>query len=399
MVLALANGVGPVTAAQMRRTFGSYREAVRIAAGGASASGRVLPRVAAAVREAVSRRSWEFESRRARRAGARFALQGDPDYPRILEEVSDAPVGIFVSGALLGPLAPMIGIVGSRTPTPRGSAVATELAADLAGAGLTVVSGLARGTDTRAHEGALDAGGRTVAVLGCGLGCVYPPENAGLALDIAESGSLVSEFPMLAEPMPWHFPRRNRIISGLAAGVIVVEAAAKSGALITAARALEQGREVFAVPGPVDEPLSAGPNRLIKAGAKLTEDAGDVLDELERAWGPFPVPRPGSQPPGVARDGGPPGSGAEQEATHGPGAEGEAGRESATDGRLPLSRRVLALLSLTPMSVDDIVAGTGAPVPLVLSTLLKLELADEVASSPGGRFVLGSRSRGRAGRG
>lgn len=394
MALALTHGVGPAIAARLRRAFGSYRGAVCAVSGGAPPSGQVPARVAAAIRSSVSRRNWEDELELARRARARFALPGDDDYPDILTEVAGAPVGVFVSGETLGGLAPMIGVVGTRTPTPRGAAVATELAADLVRAGLTVVSGLARGTDTRAHEGALDAGGRTVAVLGCGLACVYPPENAGLAHDIAASGSLVSEFPMLAEPRAGCFPRRNRIISGLSVGVVVVEAAAKSGALITAARALEQGREVFAVPGPVDESLSAGPNRLIKAGAKLTEDAGDVLDEIERAWGPFPVRRPdwastGARPEGpgcppvVPEEGPPP----------------DAGRgEASADGRgdVPLRRRVLSLLSLTPVSVDELVAGTGAPVAMVLSALLKLELAGEAQPSPGGRFVLGGRARCRA---
>jgi len=392
MALALTYGVGPAIAARLRRAFGSYLGAVTAIGGGAVLTGLIPARIAAAVRSGVSRRSWVDELELARRARARFALPGDDDYPDVLLEIAHAPVGIFVSGETLGGLAPMIGVVGTRTPTPRGAAVATELAADLVRSGLTVVSGLARGIDTRAHEGALDAGGRTVAVLGCGLSCVYPPENAGLAHDIAERGSLVSEFSMLAEPRPGYFPRRNRIISGLSVGVIVVEAAAKSGALITAARALEQGREVFAVPGPVDEPLSAGSNRLIKAGAKLTEDAGDVLDELERAWGPFPVVRsdwksasygrsddtvchavaPGERPtPGAGRD------------------------EASEDGRadVPLRRRVLSLLSLKPVSVDELVAGTGAPVAAVLSALLKLELAGEAQSSPGGRFVLGERCR------
>ena len=394
MALALTHGVGPAIAARLHRAFGSYRGAVRAVSGGAAPGAQVPARVAAAVRSSVSRRNWVAELELARRARARFALPGDDDYPDILLEVAGAPVGVFVSGETLGGLTPMIGVVGTRTPTPRGAAVATELAADLVRAGLTVVSGLARGTDTRAHEGALDAGGRTVAVLGCGLACVYPPENAGLAHDIAASGSLVSEFPMLAEPRAGCFPRRNRVISGLSAGVVVVEAAAKSGALITAARALEQGREVFAVPGPVDEPLSAGPNRLIKAGAKLTEDAGDVLDEIERAWGPFPVRRPdwastggcpeGPGCPAVVPEEGPP---------------PDAGRDEASaDGRgdVPLRGRVLSLLSLTPVSVDELVAGTGAPVAVVLSALLKLELAGEAQPSPGGRFVLGSRARCRA---
>ncbi len=392
MALALTHGVGPAIAARLHRAFGSYLGAVTAIDGGAILTGLVPARIAAAVRSSVSRRLWVAELELARRARARFALPGDDDYPDILLEVARAPVGIFVSGETLGGLAPMIGVVGTRTPTPRGAAVATELAADLVRSGLTVVSGLARGVDTRAHEGALDAGGRTVAVLGCGLACVYPLENAGLAHDIAASGSLVSEFPMLSEPRPGCFPRRNRIISGLSVGVVVVEAAARSGALITAARALEQGREVFAVPGPVDEPLSAGPNRLIKAGAKLTEDAGDVLDELERAWGPFPVARPDWRSTGC---GGSPDAACRAVAA-GERPPSGVGRDAASEdrgGTVPLRRRVLSLLSLTPVSVDELVAGTGAPVAAVLSALLKLELAGEAQSSPGGRFVVGERCR------
>jgi DNA processing protein len=392
MALALTHGVGPAIAERLRRAFGSYLGAVTAIDGGAILTGLVPARIAAAVRSSVSRRLWVAELELARRARARFALPGDDDYPDILLEVARAPVGIFVSGETLGGLAPMIGVVGTRTPTPRGAAVATELAADLVRSGLTVVSGLARGVDTRAHEGALDAGGRTVAVLGCGLACVYPLENAGLAHDIAGSGSLVSEFPMLSEPRPGCFPRRNRIISGLSVGVVVVEAAARSGALITAARALEQGREVFAVPGPVDEPLSAGPNRLIKAGAKLTEDAGDVLDELERAWGPFPVARPDWRSTGC---GGSPDTGRRAVAAFDLPPSG-VGRDAASEdrgGSVSLRHRVLSLLSLTPVSVDELVAGTGAPVAAVLSALLKLELAGEAQSSPGGRFVVGERCR------
>ena len=392
MALALTHGVGPAIAARLRQAFGSYLGVVTAIDGGAILTGLVPARVAAAVRSSVSRRLWVAELELARRARARFALPGDDDYPDVLLEIARAPVGIFVSGETLGGLAPMIGVVGTRTPTPRGAAVATELAADLVRSGLTVVSGLARGVDTRAHEGALDAGGRTVAVLGCGLACVYPLENAGLAHDIGGSGSLVSEFPMLAEPRPGCFPRRNRIISGLSIGVVVVEAAAKSGALITAARALEQGREVFAVPGPVDEPLSVGPNRLIKAGAKLTEDAGDVLDELERAWGPFPVARPDWRSTGRERSD----DVVCPAAAAGERSSARACRDETLEDRrgdAPLPRRVLSLLSLKPISVDELVTGTGAPVAAVLSALLKLELAGEAQPSPGGRFVLGERCR------
>jgi DNA processing protein len=384
MALLLAHGVGPVLARRLKRAHGSYAAAVRDVVAGAPPATGVRPGVAAALRNEVAGRRWAGEFERVRRAGARFALPGDADYPVLLGEIADPPVGIFVSGEALGPLAPMVAIVGSRTPTPRGSAVAGELAADLSRAGLTVVSGLARGVDTRAHEGALVSGGRTVAVLGCGLACVYPPENAGVARDIARCGALVSEFPMLAEPLPGSFPRRNRVIAGLSVGVVVVEAASKSGALITAARGLEQGREVFAVPGPVDDPLSAGPNRLIKAGAKLTEDAGDVLDELEAAWGPFPLHRPN-----WSRRPAPYSEERRAYATGGPGGTG------GPDDREALPRRLLSLLSLTPVTVDELVAGSGAPVAEVLSALLDLELRDEVKAAPGGTFMLGSRARVR----
>jgi DNA processing protein len=285
----------------------------------------------------------------------------------------------------------MVGVVGTRTPTPRGAAVAARLSADLAEAGLTVVSGLARGTDTRAHEGALEVGGGTVAVLGCGLARMYPPENARLARDIAEGGALVSEFPMRTEPLPAFFPRRNRLISGLSAGVIVVEAAARSGALITAARALEQGREVFAVPGPVDEPMSVGPNRLIKAGAKLIEDVRDVLDELERPWGPFHAS--GRDVADTAD--GTAGRGDSHAAPQGRGTA-EAATRSEGRAELSLRDRVLSLLSLEPVSADELADRLEAPVSAVLAVLMRLELVDEARPVAGGRFVLGERGARRA---
>jgi DNA processing protein len=386
VAIVLADGAGPATAARLVDEFGSYAAALEAVAGGARADG-IKPGVLTALRDGAAGRSWEAELALAHRAGARFAVPGDGDYPEVLSEIAGAPVGLFVSGGPLGMLTPMVGVVGSRTPTPRGSSVATRLAADLARAGVTVVSGLARGVDTRAHEGALAAGGPTVAVLGCGLACIYPPENAGLARDIAANGALVSEFPMRSEPLPGCFPRRNRIISGLSAGVVVVEAAARSGALITAARALEQGREVFAVPGPVDEPLSAGPNRLIKAGAKLTEDAADVLDELERAWGPFPVEGAGL--------GGPESEGRGTEPSQDAGRGLEPPRDAPCE---TLEDHLLEAVSRGAASVDELVESSGAPVERVLSTLLVLELADRVARSPGGRFVPGERERARAAR-
>jgi DNA processing protein len=252
--------------------------------------------------------------------------------------------------------------VGTRSPTPRGAAFARALAADLARAGLAVVSGLARGIDTAAHRGALEAGGRTVAVLGSGIARPYPPENEALAREVAVSGAVVSEFPPEQDPRPAAFPQRNRIISGLSAGVVVVEAGLRSGALITAARALEQGREVFAVPGPVEEPGSRGPHALLRRGARLVEGVEDVLDELDAAWGPF-----GS---------------ASAPHTAAPSAEVAAEGPAA---------RVAALLSMTPVSPGELAARLGEPVEKVLSHLLALELDGLAAPAPGGRFVRGRR--------
>jgi DNA processing protein len=235
-----------------------------------------------------------------------------------------------------------------------------------------VVSGLARGIDTAAHRGALEAGGTTVAVMGTGLDRIYPPENERLAAAITEGGALVTEFPPGSLPKASAFPRRNRIISGLSAGVVVVEAGERSGALITAARALEQGREVFAVPGPIDEEQSRGPNGLLKDGATLVEDVGDILDELERAWGPL-----GSRPAG--------GSGHRPRAARGP-AHGV--REGGVQGA------VLACLSSTPASVDEIVAAAGVEPGEAVAALFELEMAGAARACAGGRYVSGRRDDG-----
>jgi DNA processing protein len=351
VALACTAGVGPAIASELLRQFGSYGavvEAARRSGSGGALPGDLRSRLAETV--ASGRHRTELET--ARRAGARFAVPGDPDYPDLLAGIVRPPIGIFVKGVPLGGLLPAVGIVGTRSPTPRGVAFARALASDIARVGITVVSGLARGIDTAAHRGALDAGGPTVAVLGSGIAQIYPAENAGLAREIASSGSVVSEFPPMQEARPAAFPQRNRIISGLSTGVVVVEAGARSGALITAARALEQGREVFAVPGPVDEPQSRGPNGLIKRGARLVEGIEDVLEELEAAWGPF-------------------------------------GRSAADPGGP--AGRVAGVLSMTPLAADEIATRLGEPVERVLSCLLSLELEDLAAAVPGGRFVRGRR--------
>ena len=213
-------------------------------------------------------------------AGAVLITIGDPRYPQMLRDIFDPPIVLFARGRveLLQPVA--AGVVGTRRPTPYGLAVAERLSADLAHAGLTIVSGMARGIDTAAHRGVLAAGGDTVAVLGCGVDVVYPSENRKLAAEIADRGLIVSEFPMGTTAFPQNFPIRNRIISGISVGVLVVEGAQYSGSAITARLALDQGREVFAVPGNITSKSSWGPNLLIKQGAKLVQDWNDVVVEL-----------------------------------------------------------------------------------------------------------------------
>jgi DNA processing protein len=212
--------------------------------------------------------------------GAIVITRNDPRYPALLREIFDPPVLLFAHGRLelLQPF--HFAVVGTRRPTPYGLAAAERLSADLARAGLTIVSGMARGIDTTAHRGALSAAGDTVAVLGCGVDVIYPSENRRLATDLAARGLLLSEFAMGSTAFPQNFPIRNRIISGMSAGVLVVEGAQYSGSAITAKLALDQGREVFAVPGNITSKASWGPNLLIKQGAKLVQDWNDVIVEL-----------------------------------------------------------------------------------------------------------------------
>ncbi len=213
-------------------------------------------------------------------SGAVVISLGDPRYPQSLREIFDPPILLFARGRveLLQSLA--VAVVGTRRPTAYGLAVAERLSGDLAHAGLTINSGMARGVDSAAHKGALAAGGDTIAVLGCGVDIVYPAENRRLAAELAVKGLLISEFPMGSTAFPQNFPIRNRIISGISLGVLVVEGAQYSGSAITAKLAMDQGREVFAVPGNITNKLAWGPNLLIKQGAKLVQDWNDVVAEL-----------------------------------------------------------------------------------------------------------------------
>jgi DNA processing protein len=205
----------------------------------------------------------------------------DPGYPKNLKTIHSPPKQLYVNGSLKEEDSNAVGIVGSRRATPYGIEMAERLAYDIASRGVTIISGMARGIDSAAHKGALKAGGRTIAVMGSGHGCIYPPENRELYAKISENGAVMTEFEDDMEPLPRNFPIRNRIISGLSLGLIVVEAARNSGALITADFALEQGREVFAVPGKISSATSSGTNELIKDGARLIQTSDDVLEALK----------------------------------------------------------------------------------------------------------------------
>jgi DNA processing protein len=285
----------------------------------------------------------------------------DPLYPQRLKEIPDAPVVLYAKGERGLFDFPSLAIVGCRKSSVYGMTMAEKFAKDLSDYGLVVVSGLARGIDTAAHHGALKVNGKTVAVLGTGLTEIYPAENKRLFEAIADKGLVVSEFPMSAKPSASHFPRRNRIISGLSLGVIVVEAARKSGALITADFALEQGREVFAIPGKIDSPSSQGTNALIKQGAKLVGCVDDILEELQIAVRPKLVT---------------------QEKLS------EAKEAAARQCLLPEEKSFLKLLSAHPMDVDSLCQESGLALSCVFSLLLKLELLGIVKQLPGKLFVL-----------
>jgi len=272
--------VGSITFKRLIEHFGTTRKIFE-------ASIEELERVegvggitAGKIRNAYKKNDPEKELKRADGLGIKVIPCTSEEFPAGFKKIHDPPILLYVRGEIRRGDALAVAIVGARRATFYGKQRSESLAYGLASAGFTVVSGLAAGIDTFAHKGVLEAKGRTIAVCGRGLADIYPPENRKLAEEIAASGALVSEFPLDFPPMAENFPRRNRLIAGLALGVVVVEAGLRSGSLITANWALEQGKEVFAVPGRVDSPTSRGCHRLIREGAKLVEDVGDIIDEL-----------------------------------------------------------------------------------------------------------------------
>lgn len=278
--LACVPGVGGVLRRRLLERFGSPEGVFAASPAELATVSKLGPKLGQLIPEFATSRVAEETLELCRRRGVEIMVEGGPGYPRLLSQISDPPGILFVRGGLKPCDALAVAIVGSRHATAYGRRVAHQLAGGLARAGYTIVSGLARGIDHAAHRGALDAGGRTLAVLGSGVLEIYPPEHADLALEVVRQGALISEAPPLSSPQAGAFPSRNRIVSGLTLGTVVVEAADRSGALITARLAGEQGREVFAVPGPIDSRTSRGCHRLIRDGAKLVETVDDVLEEF-----------------------------------------------------------------------------------------------------------------------
>jgi DNA processing protein len=319
--------------------------------------------------------------------GIGIVLESEEDYPRGLKAMADPPPCLFIRGTLQREDERAVAIVGTRQVTEYGRGLAHRFALELARAGVTVVSGLARGIDTAAHRGSLDGSGRTIAVTGCGLDIVYPSDNRDLMLEIEGTGAVVSEWAPTTNPEAWHFPARNRIIAGLSLGVIVVEAAAKSGALITADFANELGREVFAVPGNVHKLQSRGPHQLIRDGATLVESVEDVLQALEGRATPLPERRGERQDQN--NDDAEPGKAASRPPRRSP------TPDSARQGSLPFNmasfspgeNKVWICLDVEPRHIDDLAAEAGLNASEVNTALVLLELKGAARRLPGNLFA------------
>lgn len=352
LVLNMLPRLGPVSVRRLLHKFGDPQSVLRARR---PELGRVEGLNAPATESLLA---WETETdlaaemRRIENAGVKVITILDAEYPPSLKEIHDPPTVLYVWGTLESRDFQAIAVVGSRRTSHYGLECAKRFSYQLAYAGLTVVSGLARGIDSAAHQGALAAKGRTIAVLGGGLNQLYPPENMPLAERIASSGAVVSEFPMETQPDRQTFPMRNRIISGWSFGVLVVEAGLNSGALISAHQAAEQGRSIYAVPGQVDRPTSMGSNRLIQEGAKLVIDAQDILDDLQTL---FPNP-PALQP-------------------------------SAPADLPPELAAVYHAIGSEETAIDQIIRQSGLSAGEATAALLQLEVRNLVRQLPGKHFV------------
>ena len=352
--------IGPVRVRRLVEYFGSPGAVFQV-------SGDALKKVEGIGSDTARMlRKWEevvdlpAELSRAREMGLSIVTQAEELYPAMLREIHDPPLVLYVRGNLLLRDRIAVGVVGSRRATHYGLTAARKLSFQLAHAGVTVLSGLARGIDTAAHEGAVAAKGRTIAVIGSGLGRLYPPENEALAAKIADGhGAVVSEFPILTEPDKQTFPQRNRIVSGWSSGILVVEAPAWSGALITANNAADQGRSVYAVPGPIDRASSMGCNKLIQNGAKLVLGAEDILDDLNLLLPPTADQSPEAR------------------------AASAAVRQELTEGE----QAVWDVLGAEELHLDEIIGQCGLPASEVAAGLMRLEIRRLIRQSPGRRYA------------
>lgn len=380
LALKSVEGVGDTLFGPLLERFGSpaavFSASVHELAG--------VPKMCKQSAEAIlAFKDWDVILRRMdvlNQAGIRIVTFLDESYPRHLLNIYDRPALLYVAGHLQSDDI-SIAIVGSRHASTYGKYTTDRISRELALRGATIVSGMARGIDSSAHRGALAAKGRTVAVLGSGLDVIYPPENKKLFDAIVQQGAVVSEYPPGTQPLPFHFPARNRIISGMSYGVLVVEAGEKSGSLITAKLAMEQGREVFAIPGPIDSASSRGANSLIKQGAKLIDSVDDILDEilpqLERT-----AREPVSQ--GSKADQ----TGSEQSLPEKHGIHKRDAPEKDGEALLPVDRKILEAIAGGKTHADDIIKVTGIPPAEALGALMRLELKGRVLQQPGKLFIL-----------
>jgi DNA processing protein len=352
LALHLVPGLGPKLTAALLERFGGPAGVLRASIEQLRQIPHIGDKLAGQIHQAIRLANVDAELERMAKHETHLLVLGTPSYPAPLATIAVPPHLLYVRGKLDQCDTESVAIVGSRHCTAYGRRVAARLAADLTRAGFTIISGLARGIDGAAHRGALQAGGRTIAVLAGGLSKIYPPEHKDLAEEVRVAGALISESAMLMEPMAGMFPARNRIISGLARAVIIVEANEKSGALITARHAAEQGREVFAVPGPVDSPASMGSHRLLRQGAKLIRHADDVLEELRGVAPLVSAAEPEAAPPNLDDSG----------------------------------RRIWDLLADGPRHIDEMARDLGQPVAELGGALMLLEMKKVVRRLPGNYY-------------
>ena len=363
--LRAVKGLGPRLYTRLLNTFGSPQAIRSASRDDLMAHGEISSSLAHAIHQPLpSEVQPLIEQELAAVESGKFSLLPftDPHYPARLKTIPDPPPILAYTGQLLPQDHYALAIVGARRASAPGRMFTQKLSGDLASLGFTIVSGLARGTDGMAHEGAIAASGRTLAVLGCGIDQMYPPEHRSLRATIEERGAVLSEFPMGTPPHAYHFPQRNRLISGLALGVIVTEATLKSGSLITARLALEQNREIFAVPGPVHHSLSKGPHLLIKQGAKLVEGVSDILEEI------IPMLDPEFQ-----------GQLEKQQLT--------TKDNSHLSDLGPEERHVLKLIPLDPVSLDELISQSSYSPSEVMSILLSLEIKGLIKQVPGLQYL------------